>query len=192
MKRHHVLFVIAGLLAVLLGAALFLARPDDAERGLPPGGDFVLHGADGPLDTKTLRGKLLLVYFGYTTCPDICPATLSTGAQALRLLTPAERSQVRMLMISVDPERDSLPHLRQYASFFHPEMLGVSGSPEELAAVARQFGASYRRSPVQADGSYAIDHTTTTYVIDAGGKLVSTIPFGSPPEQVAAAVRRFL
>ncbi|HOI50953.1 MAG TPA: SCO family protein [Azonexus sp.] len=192
MKRHHFLFAIAAALAIFLAAALFLVDREAPASKLPAGGDFVLHAVDGPFDTKTLRGKVLLVYFGYTSCPDICPTTLSTGAQALALLTAEERARVRMVMISVDPERDSLAHLAQYATFFHPALLGVSGSPEEVAAVLRQFGANYRKGPVQPDGSYAIDHTTATYVVDAEGKLVSTLNFGSTPEQVVAAVRQYL
>lgn len=192
MKRHHFLFAIAGGLALLLVAALWFAEGGEAARQLPPGGDFVLQSADGPFDTKTLRGKVLLVYFGYTSCPDICPTSLSAAGQALKLLSAEERARVRMVMISVDPERDSLAHLANYATFFHPALSGVSGSPEALTAVARQFGASYRKGPVQPDGSYAVDHTTASYVVDPDGHLAAILNFGSTPEQVAAAVRQYL
>ncbi len=167
------------------------ARPA-AVAAAPAGGDFVLRSADGPFDTRAQRGKVLLVYFGYTHCPDVCPAALGNGAQALNRLRPEERRRVRLTMVSVDPERDTPAMLREYAAFFHPEMVGLTGTPAEIAAVARSFGAGYLRQPLRPDGGYAVDHTANTYVVGPDGQLAETLPPGADPDQVVAALRRRL
>jgi len=159
---------------------------------LPAGADFVLQTADGPLDSKNLRGKVLLVYFGYSNCPDICPASLAAGGQALKALKAEERSKVRLLMISVDPERDTIKHLKKYTAFFHPDMMGATGTPQEIASLARAFGAGYMKQPTKADGSYAVDHTTSTYVIGPDGKLVQVIDLGASSDTIVAAIRKWL
>ncbi len=191
--KKYTLIGIALLLALLLAAALLLrggvpARPAN----LPAGGDFVLQTVDGPFDTKTERGKVLLLYFGYTNCPDICPASLAAGGMALNALTPEERAKVRLLMISVDPERDSLQHLKEYTGFFHPQMLGATGTPAEIAKIAGSFGAGYIKQPAKADGSYAVDHTVSTYVVGPDGKLAAVLDLGTPNEKLLATIRQLL
>jgi protein SCO1/2 len=183
MKRTFLL----SLFCLLIAACGEPAR----DSRLPPGGDFVLQSADGPVDTRQLRGQVLLVYFGYTHCPDICPASLAAAGQALNLLTADERAKVRLMMISVDPERDTLAHLKNYTAYFHAGMLGVTGTPDEVAAVARSFGAGYMRQPAKADGSYAVDHTVHGYLINRNGQLAKVIEFTAPPEQIAATLRQY-
>ncbi|MBI5109068.1 MAG: SCO family protein [Rhodocyclales bacterium] len=158
----------------------------------PPGGDFVLPSSNGPLDTRALRGKVLLIYFGYVNCPDVCPVSIAAGAGALNTLSPAERERTRMIMISVDPERDTPAALKNYVAYFHPRMLGAVGSASDTATVARQFGAGYLRQPTRPDGSYAVDHSSQTYVVDREGRLVEMLSLGTPPEKIASAVRKLL
>lgn len=192
MKKYS-LIGIAVLLALLLAAALFLRGGVPARPGnLPAGGDFVLQTVDGPLDTKTLRGKVLLVFFGYTHCPDVCPASLAAGGMALNALTPDERAKVRLLMISVDPERDSLQQLKEYTSFFHPQMLGATGTPAEIAKIAGSFGAGYVKQAAKADGSYAVDHTVSTYVVGPDGKLAAVLDLGITTDKLLATIRQLL
>ncbi len=190
MKKYALIGVALGL-ALLLGIAL-LMRGGSAGRDpkLPTGADFVLQSADGPVDSKALRGKVLLVYFGYTNCPDICPASLAAGGQALKALNSEERGRVKLIMISVDPERDTVKHLKEYTAFFHPEMIGATGSVEEIAALGKAFGAGYIKQPKRDDGSYAVDHTTSTYVVGPDGKLASVLELGAPTDKVVAAVRK--
>lgn len=182
-------------LAVTYLFAAFLAGCSDHRApppGGPAGGDFVLRSADGPVDTRALRGKVLLLYFGYTHCPDVCPASLAAGAQTLNALSADERARVRLIMVSVDPERDTPERLKEYAAYFHPEMAGVTGTPEEIAAVAQSFGAGYVRQPAKPDGSYAVDHTTRTYVVAPDGKLAASLDLGTPAEQIIGTVRALL
>jgi protein SCO1/2 len=192
MKKYALIGIAVGL-ALLLGAAWLLRSGATApDRKLPAGSDFVLQSADGPVDSKALRGKVLLVYFGYTNCPDVCPASLAAGGQVLKALAPEERSRVKMLMISVDPERDTVQHLKEYTAFFHPAMTGITGSPAEIATVAKAFGAGYGKQPAKADGSYAVDHTVATYVVDPAGHLAAVLDLGTPTDKVVATVKKLL
>lgn len=192
MKKYALIGIALGL-ALLLGIALLLrGGPPASSNKLPPGADFVLQSANGPVDSKALRGKVLLVYFGYTNCPDVCPASLAAGGQALNALTPEERSRVKLLMVSVDPERDSVKHLQAYTAFFHPEMAGITGTPEQIAALAKAFGAGYIKQAPKADGSYAVDHTVSTYVVDREGRLVAVLDIGTPTEKLVSTIRKYL
>ena len=186
-----------GGLVLILAAMLLSACPDSGmgERVLvarPDGGDFVLQSAAGPVDTKALRGNVLLIYFGYVNCPDICPMSMAAGAAALNALTPAERTRTRMIMVSVDPERDTPAGLKDYVAYFHPAMIGAVGTPAETAAIAKSFGAGYQRQPTRPDGTYAVDHSSQTYVVGPDGKLMDMLPLGIPTDKVVAAVRKLL
>jgi protein SCO1/2 len=179
-------------------AAAFLAACSDSGMGervlvaRPAGGDFVLQGTAGPVDSKALRGNVLLVYFGYINCPDICPVSMAAGAAALNALTPAERAKTRMIMISVDPERDTPAKLKEYVAYFHPAMIGAVGTATETAAIAKSFGVGYVRQPTRPDGGYAVDHSSQTFVIGPDGKLMELLPLGVDTGKVVAAVRKLL
>ena len=195
---QRILLAFAVLLAALVLGLAFFWQPELPERPLPmasapAGGDFTLQSAGGPVALQDFRGKLVLVYFGYTYCPDICPTALAATAEGLKLLTPEELARVAVIFISVDPERDTPARLKEYAEFFHPAIVGVTGSPEELAAIARRYGVFYARQPVEtAGGGYVVDHTSDTYVVGADGKLDGKIAHATAPEQVAAEIRKRL
>ena len=107
----------------------------------PTGGDFSLMSADGPFRLQEQRGKVVLIYFGYTFCSDVCPTNLSLMSQALNALTDEELTRVQGLFVSVDPERDKVEGLKKYAQHFHDGMLGVTGASAELAEIATRYGA---------------------------------------------------
>lgn len=192
MKKYWLIGVALGLAALLGVAVLMRGGTPVRDPKLPVGADFVLQSAAGPVDSIALRGKVLLVYFGYTHCPDICPASLAAGGQALKALSAEERSRIRLILISVDPERDSVEHLREYTAFFHPEMIGATGTPEQIAALAKAFGAGYIKQAAAADGSYAVDHTTSTYVVGPDGQLAAVLELGASTDKVVGAVRKLL
>lgn len=177
------------LLAAGFLAVCACGRPG---RTLPPGGDFVLRAPDGPLDTRTLRGQALLLFFSYTHCPDVCPAHLRNGALAFGRLTPAEQARVRLILVTVDPERDSPPRMKDYAAFVSPALTGVTGSPAEIAAVARRFDAAYIRQEPRADGSYDVGHTERIYVVAPDGRLAEVLGRGATEAQILAAARKVL
>jgi protein SCO1 len=191
--KKNALFALCLVLALAAGFAL-VGWPGMTGRDpkLPAGGDFVLQSAEGLVDSKGLRGKVLLVFFGYTHCPDLAPLALSSSSQAFNALSAEERSRVRMLMVSVDPGRDTLARLKEYTAFFHPEMLGVTGSDEAVAQVAGAFGAAYRRQPAREDGSYVVDHTASTYVVGPDGRLSAVLELGAPVDKILSTVRGLL
>ncbi len=195
---QRILLAVAVLLAALVLGLAFFWHPELPERPLPmaaapAGGDFTLQSAGGPVALQDFRGKLVLVYFGYTYCPDICPTALAATAEGLKLLTPDELARVAVIFVSVDPERDTPARLKEYAEFFHPAIVGVTGTPEELAAIARRYGVFYARQSVEtAGGGYVVDHTSDTYVVGADGKLDGKIAHATPPDRVAAEIRKRL
>ncbi len=195
---ERLLAVIAALLAALvLGLAIFW-QPELPERplpraGLPPGGDFTVQAARGPVSLSDFRGKLLLVYFGYTYCPDICPTSLMMTSEGLKQLTPEERARVATLFVSVDPPRDTPARLKEYAEFFDPQMIGATDTPERIAEIAKRYGVFYAAQKVDTAGAgYVVDHSADTLIVDETGRLVGKIAHATPPDQVAAAVRKYL
>jgi len=195
MNRTFLIAIIA-LLGLILGWVTLFWQPDTHQphgpiplAGAPTGGDFTLQSASGPVSLHDFRGKVVLVYFGYTFCPDICPTSLAFTGQALNALNQEELARTQGLFISVDPERDTLEKLKEYGTFFHANILGLTGTPEAIAAIAQQYGASYRKQDTGSAGGYVVDHSSSTYVIDPNGKLVATLPHGTPPAEVVKAIR---
>lgn len=192
------------LLTTLIWLAFFWEPPvADAERtspphnalqmaGTPAGGDFILRGPEGNVALADQRGKVVILYFGYTFCPDVCPTSLALLAQALSSLTPEELRQVRGFFISVDPERDTPDVLKIYVPFFHPALAGLSGTPAEIAQVARQYGARYMKQKARDGAPYTVDHSSYTYIISPDGKLAATLPHGTDPREIIAAIRKLL
>lgn len=195
---ERILTAIAGLLAlVVLGVALFW-HPEMPERPIPraaiaAGGDFTLQSAAGPVSLKDYRGKLVLVYFGYTFCPDICPTSLAATAEGLKLLTPEELGKVAMIFVSVDPKRDTPARLKEYAEFFHPAIVGATGTPDVIAEIAKRYGVFYAEQKVETAGDgYVVDHSSDTFVIAPDGQLVAKIAHATPPDQVVVAISKYL
>jgi protein SCO1/2 len=135
---------------------------------------------------------VVLLYFGYASCPDVCPTSLALIKAALQTLTPAELARVRVLFISVDPLRDTPAKLKQYARYFHPNIIGVTGKAAEIGAVAVRYGASYAFTPVQSAVGYVVDHTSVTSVVAPDGRLVEQLPHGTAAPEIVAAIRRWL
>jgi protein SCO1 len=194
-------WILIGAIAVfasLLVWVAFLWHPQGSTPGIagladaPKGGDFTLRSEHGPLSLHDMRGKVVLLYFGYTMCPDICPTSLAVTAQGLSQLDPKELDKVRMLFVTVDPERDTMDRLKEYTAFFHPNIIGMTGTPTEIAHVAKLYGASYARQKVESAAGYAVDHTADTYVIAPDGSLYTTLPHATPAGKVAEKVRATL
>jgi protein SCO1 len=184
-----VVLVIASAAAIV---AIHRASPVNAARQLPDiGGHFALSTADGRRVTdETFRGKWLLVYFGYTTCPDVCPTTLSSMAQALDKLGPLA-DKVQPAFITVDPERDTAEIVAQYVKDFDPRFIGLVGSPREIAAAARDFHVYYVVRQL-GNNEYVIDHSSFIYVVDPNGKFVRLLTGDLPGHQLADELRKLL
>jgi len=164
-----------------------------AIKDAPPGGDFTLQSADGPVSLKDFRAKVVLLYFGYTKCPDVCPTSLSFLTQALNELSEDELNRVQGIFVSVDPKRDTPDALKEYVGYFHPSLLGVTGSAAEVADVAALYGAQYYE--VELEGSafgYSVNHSAVTYLITPDGALRFIFPHGTPPQVIVEAIRYVL
>jgi len=128
------------------------------------------------------HGKIVLLYFGYTFCPDVCPTTLSNIAQILDRLGP-QADDVRVLFVTVDPNRDTLPVLKQYADAFAPQVDGLRGDPGQLAALAKRYRVAYSVQPKTAEHAYEVSHGSAVYVFDRTGQvrlLLSSLATGKP------------
>jgi protein SCO1/2 len=160
----------------------------------PPtfGRDFKLTDHNGQTRALTdWRGKVVLIFFGYTQCPDACPTALYRSAQVMERLGP-QAEKVQMLFISLDPARDTPELLRTYVPSFHPSFLGLYASPEQTPQLARDFQVFYRVNPGQTLGSYTVDHSVTTYAYDPAGRLRLAIKHTATSEDMAEDVQRLL
>lgn len=198
--KHRLLIALNVLLALAIaGVALFwqpepepLPLPIAKLAAAPVGGDFTLDGPRGPVSLHDFSGKLVLLYFGYTYCPDICPTSLVVWQQALASLSPAELAKIQPILISVDPERDSVARLAEYTAFFHPSIIGLTGPLPRLNEITARYGAVFARQDNASAGGYVIDHTALTYLVDARGHIAATLPHGATPEQLLVEIRKYL
>jgi protein SCO1/2 len=170
---------------------LFCALASAAWAAPRLGGDFVLHDSRGSeVSLASLRGKVVLLFFGFTSCPEMCPTELAQFKHLLARLSGEQRGRVQALFVSVDPKRDTPELLHAYVSHFSPQILALTGSEEEVRRVAGQYGASFRYVPNGSD--YTVDHTVNTYVIDPRGSLVRILPYGTPGSEMLRVVQTYL
>jgi protein SCO1 len=157
------------------------------------GGPFALIAPDGTTVTdQTFRGKWLLVYFGYTFCPNTCPMTLNEIATALEKLG-TDATKMQPLFITVDPQRDTREVLEQYTRSFDPRIVGLTGSPQQIDAVTQEYGAYAARDKTgPGPEDYVIDHSTYLYVMDPGGKFVRAFDADTSGDRIADALRELL
>ncbi len=150
--------------------------------------ELVDHGGT-PFDLARLEGKWTLMFFGYTHCPDVCPVTLSVIKQAYGVLERegVDVADLQTVFVSVDPERDTLDHLREYLGYFDPRFVGVTGDDEALQGLTRQLGVLYIRNEPDENGSYLVDHTASVLVLDPEHRLVGLL--GAPHEALDIADR---
>ncbi|MCP5279555.1 MAG: SCO family protein [Thiobacillus sp.] len=141
---------------------------------------------------ETFRGKLVVLFFGYTHCPDVCPTTLSDMAQAFQLMGPDAADKVQVLFASVDPERDAPEILKAYVPYFHESFLGLYGTPEEVATAANEFKVMYRKHVEPGATGYLVDHSAGSYVLDGQGRLRLYLPFAHPPQDIAQDLNTLL
>jgi len=184
--KRHLLSVVLGMAITL--PALFSAMADEAKVG----GPFTLINQDGLVTTEAdFKGRFLLVFFGYTYCPDVCPTTLITVSNALDILGP-DAALIAPLFISVDPERDSAAVLKGYLSSFNPKIVGLTGTAEQVAAVAGAFQAPYEKiiEPGADPEYYAVGHPAFLYLMAPNGDFLGIIGYQDPPEKMAKLLRK--
>jgi protein SCO1 len=192
MNRCHELTRLSALGRSLCGAVLAamlvtsLPASRAATSSVTIGGPFSLTAPDGTTVTdQTYRGKWLLVYFGYTFCPNTCPTTLLEIAAALKRLGP-DAAKVQPIFITVDPKRDTPDVLAKYLQSFDPRIVGLTGTPAQIAAVAKEYGVYYvPHQSGEGANDYLIDHSTYLYVMDPQGQFVQAFDADTPADRVA-------
>ena len=192
--RAPVIFGVIGLLVVLLilgtGAFVWLSRGGTASL---VGGPFALEDTNGKQITdRDFRGKYMLVYFGYTYCPDVCPTTLNEVADALDHLG-AKANRLQPVFITVDPKRDTPAVMKQYVAAFTPRLIGLTGSDEQIAKVAKEYRvyyAEHRTGPGPND--YTMDHSSVLYLMGPDGSFIAPIRADEDGTQMAADLGRLM
>ncbi|MGB4102162.1 MAG: SCO family protein [Alphaproteobacteria bacterium] len=217
MSRHHRqsgsigarLNLLLGLLGVLLLVSYLIynwvGRQDAAQarryeqqsaanatipEGAAIGGAFTLTNQDGKVVTeKDFRGKMMLLTFGYTYCPDVCPTKLQDISLALDNLG-AEAQWVQPVFISVDPQRDTPTQMKQYVELYHNRIQGLTGTNDQVAAIAKAYKIYYKRAEDTGDGNYMMDHSTGIYLFDQEGKFLEIFGEGTDPTKIADKIKQ--
>tara|TARA_Y100000768_G_C23991369_1_gene693787 strand:- start:7452 stop:8036 length:585 start_codon:yes stop_codon:yes gene_type:complete len=159
------------------------------------GGEFTLHSKQGLFKLSDFQGKVVILYFGYRYCPDVCPTTLSSLAAMKNALPQEEQNLVKVIFVSVDPKRDSLEILDEYVKFFDKDFLALTGNEKEVALVAKQYGITYKvNSPSnpREPENYTVDHTTQALIIGKDGLLKDTIEHNEPIQMGTTKLRIYI
>lgn len=160
-----------------------------------PGGDFVLTAHTGSaFESEAYRGRFLLIYFGYSFCPDVCPLELAKLSTALYRLEDEgyDTSLFQPVFISVDPERDTVEALQDYVALYHPRLVGLTGSAEDIAAVAEDYGVYYEKKYDESLGTYLMDHFSAIFAIGPEGRFQGFFTKEDGPDDIAAILRPVL
>lgn len=197
MNSKLIIFVLA--LGTILGTA-WVVQPFSEQGNTakiisseqPQGGNFTLNGFDGTKQLSDFKGKVVLLYFGYTYCPDICPTNLGNISIAYQQLTQKQKEGLQIIFVSVDPERDTPKRLQQYVNYFDANMLGLTSDAATIAKVAKQYGVVYAKVDDPNNGTnYAVDHSAFTYVIDPNGKLQKQLSHATSPDVFVKTVQEY-
>jgi protein SCO1 len=193
---RRLLYGMMGLLlaCLLIGTGVVMwGAGGNSNTALGVGGPFSLQNGDGKTVTDAdFRGQYMLVYFGYTFCPDVCPTTLNAVADAMDKLGP-DAAHVRPVFITVDPKRDTPPVVKQFAAAFGPSVVGLTGSADQIAKVAteyRVYYAEHRTGPGPND--YTMDHSSVLYLMDPKGRFVAPIPADQTGQEIASSLRKLM
>jgi len=200
MRARLIAFIVAGfLIGALAGAAVLLVttpqggQPVQSSGTALVGGPFSLVGTDGkPVTDRDFRGRYMLIFFGFTHCPDICPAELQVIAQALEQLGDKAKNVVP-IFITLDPERDTPEAMGSYVKSFGPNFVGLTGSPEAIAAAAKAYRVSYAKvEDKESAADYGVDHSALVYLMDPEGRYVTYFSYGLSADQMAEKLGKSL
>jgi protein SCO1/2 len=195
MNRPIALIPYIFLAAFVAGGALWRLGDLSAQKGVESvstgetvtvGGPFALTDQNGMLRTeKDFRGRYMLVFFGYTYCPDVCPTTLAVMADALERMH-AGADKIVPVFITVDPKRDTPEKIKAYLASFGPRFVGLTGEAKDIAAVAKEYRVYYKEHPAENGAEYTVDHSGVVYLMDPNGAFVANYSLETAPEAMAA------
>ena len=189
MRVYQVVLLAVTAVVIAAIAAFILYGGGMGGKGVASiGGPFSLVDHKGqPKTDKDFRGRYMLIYFGYTYCPDVCPTALQAMTQAMDRLDPETQKKIIPVFITIDPERDTAKQLNAYVDNFHPSMVGLTGAPEELATTARAYRVFFGRAKGAEEEStdYLMDHSSIVFLMDPDGEYVTHFTHATAPEKMA-------
>jgi len=195
-RRHLLIAVAAG--AALAGCDRATGPGEKPQfkgvdiTGADYGRQLSLPDQDGKLRTLAdFKGKVVVVFFGYTQCPDVCPTTMAELAQVKKSLGP-DGERVQGVFVSIDPERDTPQLLKAYMANFDPSFVALRGTPEQTAAAAKEFKVFYAKVPGKSDAGYTVDHTAGSYIFDGAGRLRLFVRYGGSTDALSADIKTLL
>ncbi|HSC62637.1 MAG TPA: SCO family protein [Caldimonas sp.] len=151
-----------------------------------------LPDADGkPRSLADWKGKVTVVFFGYTQCPDVCPTTMAELVQIRKLLGP-DGDKLQTVFVTIDPERDTAEILKSYVANFGPGVVALRGTPEQTAAAAKEFKVFYAKAPGRNGGAYTMDHSAASFVFDPAGRVRLYVPYGGDTKKFAADLKQLV
>lgn len=201
-KKLIIALAISSIFLLCVFSVLFVlkqnrkAMPNELGQlsSLPIGGDFTINYQDLTFDLKDYRKKVVVLFFGFTYCPDICPTTLSTMASTLKRFSPEQRKQIQVIFISLDPKRDSLARLKEYTGFFNKNFISLTDTEENIAKIAKMYAVGYEKfyPKNKSADEYTIDHSTQSFIIDKAGQVTELIKHGSTQSLIKTQINRYL
>jgi protein SCO1/2 len=196
-KQKLILSILVTGAVLLIFFGIYLAYsiikpvPSGIEQVFNPGGDFTLTQDNGKIfHLRDYRDKIVLLFFGYTSCPDVCPLTLAKLGRARTLLGPAGK-KVLTVFVTVDPQRDTPARMREYLGYFDASAVGLSGTKAQIDKVVHAYNASYQKVPTKSAIGYIINHTNIVYLIDMQGKVRHLFHQDDSPEKIAQVIREY-
>lgn len=197
MKAHNWIYLsLAAVVLIGLVAAQSFFNKQTATAGstmtATATNDFTLTQNHQAVHLHDFRGKLVLLYFGYASCPDVCPTSLALLSSALKELSAEEAAQIQPIFISVDPERDNGTKLMDYARYFFPSFIGITGTEQEIQRTAMQYGAFYSKVKSTSAMGYTVDHSSNSYLLGKDGQLLTTFKHDVNKVEIMAGIRAVL
>lgn len=186
------------VVGVAVVVSLMLVLVLTTERGLfdttPKqfGGDFTLQGINGDVALSDFRGKVVLLYFGFLNCPEVCPASMAVYQQTLSVFNADELKHIQPILVTIDPKRDTAQKLSEYGEYFHKSIIGLTGTEESIRQVANQYGAYFKTVPTDSDVEYVFEHTSRYYVINQEGQLIDAMRHSTTANELSARIRTLL
>jgi len=157
------------------------------------GGEFTLTSVNGPVSLSDFKGKTVVVYFGFVNCEKVCPASMGVLQNVMQKLEADELEQVQALLVSIDPSRDTQESLQEFTQKYHANIMGLTGSQEQIDQVARDYGAHFEQRPSETDESeYGFHHSSRYYVINAEGQLVDAMRHSTTSNELVARIRTII
>lgn len=184
----------AVFIAIAIVVTLFINTTDNdfdqkAKSFAELGGDFTLTSHDGPVSLSDFKGQVVVMYFGFLNCPDVCPNSMEVVKSALQRLDENQLEKTQAILVSLDPKRDTPEILAEYSQYFHPKLLGATGTKEVIDKVTQQYGAYYNFTELENSAlEYVVEHSSRYYVIDQNGKLITAMRHSTTSNELYAQI----